>query len=130
LKLNRIDLTPSEAAWFSRNILVMLKNMETAAKRDPAILTRTTYKALNSLRESAVTAGETVQSLGEAEDYLVEVYPGRKQRIVISDLISSVHKTLLERVIPEYERRGDHQDYLEKAKAKAEFLGALRRKFK
>lgn len=133
MKIDRIDLTPAEAAWFSRNVLAMLKNLEAAAEyKDPEIIKRTTYKVLNSLRTAAEEAGAVAAALGEDQpNFMVEVTAGKKQRQIIGDLVTSAHKTLTERTIPEYERRGEgYEEYLLKAKTKAQFLRNLGRKFK
>lgn len=125
--MNRVSLTKEEAAWFTRNVVKTTQLLEAAAKKDPKILERSTYKTLASILPAVVTATVAV----EAKLPTVDVQLTRKQRIVVRELILSVNKTLTERVIPEYERRGDsHKDYLDKALVKADTLEKMARKFR
>lgn len=130
MKIQKVSLLPEQAAWFSRNVLKMLQLLENKAKKTGDKVTeRTTYKVLNSLRAKAEEAGKTVEAFGLEEEYEFELFPSKKQKQVVFDLISSVHKTLTEGTIPKYETQ-NRTEYLEKAKAKAEFLEELRRRFR
>lgn len=122
--MDRVSLTKYEAEWIFRNVLKMTKLMETAATKDPKVLVRTTYKTLKSIIPKI---GTSVEVSEEATDIILN----RKQRLVLRDLVQSVHKTLTERVIPEYERRGaSHKEYLDSAHTKATILHTMARKLK
>lgn len=131
MKINRVALTPLEANWFGRNVLSMLQLLERSEGKNPGVLERTTYKILNGLRSQAEEAQATVKAFGEEEQYEVDLTLSKKQKSVLKELVGSVQKSLVERVIPEYEKRGEsHKDYKFKATLKAEFLENLVRKFK
>lgn len=121
--MNRVSLNKDEAQWFSRNVLKMIALLESAEVKDKEILSRTTYKTLNSMREQAQAAG-TEDQAG------VELMLSRKQKQVVRELLQSVNKALVERILPEYKRRGGHEKYIEIGEAKAKQLDAMQRKFK
>lgn len=110
----------------------MLEQMErTDRAKNSGIKERSTYKILNSCRGHAEHARDVVAAFGEDEQYMLDLQMTQKQKKMIKDLVGSVHRKLVERVIPEYERRGDsHKSYLEKAKIKAAGLERIWRKFK
>lgn len=131
MKLNRIALNPLQAAWLSRNILKMLQLLESSERKNPGVRERKSYKTLNALRGKAEEAQAAVRAFGEDEQYEIDIQISPKQRAVLKDLVGSVHKNLIERAIPEYQKRGEsHGEYLTNARAKAEFLEVLWRKFK
>lgn len=125
--MDRVSLTKDEAEWFFRNVVKMTQLLEATVTKDPKVLERSTYKTLASL----VPVITKAKALVAAKIEPVEVQVNRKQRLIIKDLIGSVVRNLNDRVIPEYERRGDsHKDYLDNAKNKSEALGKMMRKFK
>ncbi len=123
--MNKVTLTAEEAQWFSRNVLKMITTLEAQGKNDPKILERATYKTLNSLQDTAEEAKTLV-----GEGFLVELMLSRKQKLIVKELILSVNKTLTDRIIPEYKRRGGHEKYVEMGEAKSKQLAAMARKFR
>lgn len=126
IQMNRVSLTKTEAEWFSRNVTKMTQLLEVSAQKDAGVLKRTTYKTLKSMLPMAAKAAADA-----TPDKPTDIYLSRKQKLIIRDLVQSVNKTLVERVIPEYERRGEsHKEYFDNAKAKAEALEKMARKFR
>ncbi len=119
--MNKVTLTAEEAQWFSRNVRKMIVVLEAQGKNDPKILERSTYKTLKSMEEIAGTLPDTE---------LVQLMLSRKQKLITKELIISVTKTLTDRILPEYERRGGHEKYIEMGKMKSKALAAMARKFK
>ena len=130
--MDRVTLTPSEAAWFSRNLDKMLIQMEKESRRkDAKILERKTYKVMDSMRPEIERTYKIIEAFGEDEQYVIDVMLNDKQRLLVKQLVGSVHKGLVERVIPEYKKRGEsHAEYQSNAEAKAVFLEKLWRKVK
>lgn len=120
--MNRVELNKEEAEWFSRNVLKMIKLLEAQEKQDPKILTRSTYRILNSLRAQAESWNKATETQN--------VFMNRKQRQIVRELILSVNKTLTDRIIPEYELRGGHEKYVVMGKDKAKKLHAMARKLR
>ncbi len=83
MNIARVSLDKEEAIWFSRYVLKMIIFMETAGKRDPTILLRTTYKTLVSLREKAEIFSSTELPVNDAS-------LNRKQKLLMKELISGV----------------------------------------
>lgn len=130
MKIDRVTLTKEEAGWFSRNVIKMKQLLEASESKNKGVTGRTTYKALASMEEKATEIKSILEAAPE-DPYEIDLILSRKQKMVIKELVSSVHKTLTTRVIPEYERRGEsHKDYLTNAKDKAVKLETLMRKFK
>ncbi len=122
--MNRVSLNKHEAEWFSRNVFKMTQLLEVSARKDAGVLGRATYKTLKSMLPIAEKATKT-------ESEQVDVMLTRKQKLILRDLIGSVNKTLIEKVIPEYKRRGEsHSGYLLNAEKKAEALKIFERKLK
>ncbi len=48
MNINRVALNKEEAIWFGEYTLKMITFMENAGKKDPTILSRTTYKTLDA----------------------------------------------------------------------------------
>lgn len=128
MKPNKVTFTPDEAGWFGRNVLKMLQNMDASERKNPGVKERSTYKVLNSMRQAALEANDTVVAFGEDELYEVDIFLTKKQRGMLKDLVGSVHKNLVEKVIPEYRNRLEHkitntkinyQEYLDNAIAKS-----------
>jgi hypothetical protein len=108
----------------------MLEHLEAKAEKDPQVLERLHYKVLQTVRPKAEHASNVIAAFTEEEKYEVDVTLTKKQKSVLQGLVGSVHKNLVERVIPEYKRRGNVPEYLERAEKKAVFLETLWRKFK
>lgn len=122
--MDRVRFTKEEVQWFARNIKKMTELLETASRKDKGILERSTYKSLLAMVPKAD------QALTENQEE-TDIMLTRKQRLVLRELISSVGKTLTERVIPEYQRRGEsHKEYLTNAQNKAEKLSKMVRKLR
>lgn len=121
--MNKVTLTKEEAQWFSRNVLKMISLLEAQGQRDADILRRTTYKTLSAMKAQAELA-----AVDEAEK--TDLILTRKQKLMVKELIQSVNKTLVERILPEYAKRGGHEKYIEMGKAKAKQLDTMARKFK
>lgn len=121
--MNKVTLTKEEAQWFSRNVLKMLSLLESQGQKDATILNRTTYKTLNSMKANA-------ESIAEPFTDSMHVFLTRKQKLIVRELIQSVNKTLVDRILPEYERRGGHEKYIEMGKTKSAALDKMARKFR
>ncbi len=124
--MNKVTLTREEAQWFSRNVLKMIALLEAQGKKDPTILERTTYRTLKAC-ENEATAASLVEKLPLTS---INVLLNRKQKLIVKELILSVNKTLTDRILPEYARRGGHEKYVEMGKEKSKRLEAMARKFR
>ncbi len=115
--MNKVTLTQEEAQWFSRNVIKMANLLAAQSKNDPGILDRSTYKTLESMREKAIA----IDQMGEEYVERVDVQLSRKQKLIVAELIQSVNKTLIDRILPEYERRGGHEKYIKMGQEKAQY---------
>lgn len=131
MKLNRISLTPKEAGWFSRNVPKALEVLDLKAKRDAATKERVTYKVLTKMQKEAARVADIVNAFTEQEQYEVDVFLNRKQKLVLSGLVDKMKQSLNQGAIPKYEKDPkQYEEYLKNAIEKAQMLNNLLRKLK
>lgn len=129
--MNRVVLNKEEAGWYSRNVLKTILLLEESERRNAGVRERTTYKLLTKMKPQAEQLSEVLKAFGD-EPFELEVYLERKEKLLVKGLLETMIKNLKDRIIPEYERRGDKLDpkYLNNAKNKTKMLEKMQRKFK
>jgi hypothetical protein len=127
MKTDRVVLDKAEADWFSRNVLKTVQLLEARAAKEPAVLERRTYRVCKSLVDQATTIADILAQLG-TEPYEVELQVKAKQRQAVGSMLEMTVKSLEEKILPEYERRGLKQ-YQEMTAMKVALLKTMRRKF-
>jgi hypothetical protein len=125
---DKVILTAPEAEWLSRNIIKTKVLLEAKAKKDAGILERKTYRTVASLIDQATDISEIVRQLG-SEPYEIEFTVKRKQRGGVAAMIDLTLRSLEERILPEYKKRG-LKDYEDDVQVKIGLLKAMAKKFK
>lgn len=126
--MNRVVLSREEGRWFSRNVLKSLILLESRAKKDKAILERTTYKVLKSIKPQAEKMDAALKAFGD-EEYELELMLASKQKSVVKTMIEDTQKELVTTILPVYEARGLDK-YRDDVKNKIELLKSMSKKFK
>ncbi len=130
--MDKVVLTKEEAAIFSRNIIKMKQRLD--ASKDPETKSRTTYKLLESMQPQAEQVDDALTAFGE-EPFEIEVFLGRKEKMLVRELLTTVGNILVNRVIPKYkEKLGtggiDYSPYIVRNEKKLVVLTQMARKFK
>jgi len=101
LQLDRVDLTPKECRWFSKNVLRMHQILEERAKQDPKVKDRRTYKVIDGLRQRALDIDEILDGAeveeinsGTKEEFIVELYMDYKERRELRTLLKETSQFL------------------------------------
>lgn len=128
MKIETIALSKHEAHWLSRNVLKSLLVLAVAARKDPKIVDRTTYRVLDSCKEKAVQIEDALKAFGE-EPFEIELSLSRKQKKALRELVQMTVHSLRAGAMIRYEKE-EKADYLERTVNKIGLLDKLQRKLK
>lgn len=128
--MSQIVLNREEAIWVSRNVSKTLTILEAAAKRDPQILERKTYKLINEIRPKAAALGTAIDLTPDnssGESLTIELTTG--QKTALTALVDATIKSLTEMVLPKYVEK-NLLDYAAATRIKIDLIREMRRKLR